>query len=334
MKIAKVVHAGRGATAVVEIDSDGEHVILLSPEVTVLDLLAADPAGRADLVQRQGDQRVALGQVSLRSPIHPGALRDFVSFEKHVEGMERARGHDTAPAAWFEHPTMIFMNPHSAIGTGEPVEPPPDAQILDFELEVGAVIGRDCRNITPEQAAEHIAGYTICNDWSARDIQSRDMRMGLGPSKGKDFATTIGPWIVTSDELQPNRQDDRLDLTMSVSINGVEFGRDRLSHMAWSFEEIVSYAARAASVRTGDVLMSGTCSGGALAERWGRTGVQGEPPSLQTGDVVTMTVERIGTIENRLVAPAPAVAPIPPAARLFDRPRSTTTTIHPKARTR
>lgn len=313
MKIAKLVHAGSVSVGIVV----GESVTLLGPDVMVLDLLAADPSGRDDLVIRHAADHVLLADVALRSPVHPGALRDFVSFERHVEGMEMPKGHTTAPAPWFEHPTMIFMNPHSAIGTGEPVEPPPDARVMDFELEVGAVIGRDCRNVTPDEAAGHIAGYTICNDWSARDIQSRDMRMGLGPSKGKDFATTIGPWIVTSDELAPHRVGDRLDLEMCVCINGVEFGRDRLSHMAWSFEEIVAYAARAAWVRAGDVLMSGTCSGGALAERWGRTGAQ-DPPPLATGDVVTMTVEAIGAIENRLAAPAPEVAPIPPATRLFD----------------
>jgi 2-keto-4-pentenoate hydratase/2-oxohepta-3-ene-1,7-dioic acid hydratase in catechol pathway len=315
VKIATVSHAGAEHAAVVL----GDTVALLAPTITVLDLLGADPGNRDDLVGRHGEAEVALADVALRSPVHPGALRDFVSFERHVQGMEAGKGHVSAPEPWYEHPTMIFMNPHSAIGTGEPVEIPPDAQVMDFELEVAAVIGRDCRNVTPEQAADHIAGYVICNDWSARDIQRRDMRMGLGPSKGKDFATTIGPWIVTADELAPFVRHDptRLDLEMCVCINGVEFGRDRLSNMAWSFEEIVAYSARAAWVRAGDVLMSGTCSGGALAERWGRTGTQ-DPPPLQVGDTVTMTVEGIGTIENRIAGRAPDVAPIPPATRLFD----------------
>jgi 2-keto-4-pentenoate hydratase/2-oxohepta-3-ene-1,7-dioic acid hydratase in catechol pathway len=316
MRIATVAHQGARRAAVVS----GDLVVLLAPSIGALDLLRADPGDREDLVARHGESEVALADVVLRSPVHPGALRDFVSFERHVQGMEAGKGHTSAPEPWYEHPTMIFMNPHSAIGTGEPVEIPPDAHVMDFELEVAAVMGRDCRNITPEQATECIAGYTICNDWSARDIQRRDMRMGLGPSKGKDFATTIGPWVVTADELAPHIRDaphQRLDLEMCVCINGVEFGRDRLSNMAWSFEEIVAYSARAAWVRAGDVLMSGTCSGGALAERWGRTGVQ-DPPPLQPGDTVTMTVEGIGTIENRLAPPSPEVAPIPPATRLFE----------------
>ena len=316
MRIATVVHTGRTTAAVVT----GDRVIVLGPGITALDLLRADPSDRRDLVARHVDDEVALGDVELRSPVHPGALRDFVSFERHVQGMEAGKGHTHPPDAWYEHPTMIFMNPHSALGSGEPVEIPPDARVMDFELEVAAVMGRDCRNITAEQATDCIAGYTICNDWSARDLQGRDMRMGLGPSKGKDFGTTIGPWVVTVDELAPFIRDAphrRLDLAMSVSINGVEFGADRLSNMAWSFEEIVAYSARAAWVRAGDVLMSGTCSGGALAERWGRTGVQ-DPPPLQPGDTVTMSVEGIGTIENQIVAGPPEVAPIPPATRLFD----------------
>lgn len=316
MKIATVAHLGAERAAVVRDDM----AVVLDASITALDLLRADPGDRDALVARHGEAEVALGDVALRSPVHPGALRDFVSFERHVQGMEAGKGHVSAPEPWYEHPTMIFMNPHSAIGTGEPVEIPPDAHVMDFELEVAAVIGRDCRNVTPDQAAECIAGYTICNDWSARDLQRRDMRMGLGPSKGKDFATTIGPWIVTADELAPYVSDGaarRLDLEMCVCINGVEFGRDRLSNMAWSFEEIVSYSARAAWVRAGDVLMSGTCSGGALAERWGRTGTQ-DPPPLQVGDTVTMTVEGIGTIENLIASRATEVAPIPPATRLFD----------------
>jgi 2-keto-4-pentenoate hydratase/2-oxohepta-3-ene-1,7-dioic acid hydratase in catechol pathway len=316
VKIATVeFQGGQRAAVVLELTA-----VVLDPTVTALDLLRADPHDRDELVQRHADVAVRREDLELRSPVHPGALRDFVSFERHVQGMEAGKGHAHPPDAWYEHPTMIFMNPHSAVGTGEPVEIPPDARVMDFELEVAAVMGRDCRNVTPEQASECIAGYTICNDWSARDIQGRDMRMGLGPSKGKDFGTTIGPWVVTTDELAPYLRQGppkRLDLAMSVSINGVEFGADRLSNMAWSFEEIVAYSARAAWVRAGDVLMSGTCSGGALAERWGRTGVQ-DPPPLQPGDTVTMTVEGIGTIENRIVAGPPEAAPIPPATRLFD----------------
>jgi 2-keto-4-pentenoate hydratase/2-oxohepta-3-ene-1,7-dioic acid hydratase in catechol pathway len=136
----------------------------------------------------------------------------------------------------------------------------------------------------------------------------------LGPSKGKDFATTLGPWIVTTDELEIYRRDDRLDLEMSVAVNGVRVGGDQLSNMAWSFEQMVSYASRGAWLRAGDVLASGTCATGALAESWGRTG-RIDPPALETGDVVTMTVQGIGEITNAVVPPGYAELPIPPARR-------------------
>jgi 2-keto-4-pentenoate hydratase/2-oxohepta-3-ene-1,7-dioic acid hydratase in catechol pathway len=190
---------------------------------------------------------------------------------------------------------------------------------MDLELEVAAVIGRDGRNLTPEQARDHIAGYTIFNDWSARDIQGDEMRLGLGPAKGKDFASTLGPWLVTPDELEPYRRDDRLDLGLQAWIDDVPLGEgDRLSSMAWSFEELVAYASRSAWVRAGDVIGSGTCGNGALAELWGRRGSTEDPPPLEPGNVVRVTVEGIGTIENTLVASDEELVALPPA-----RPRAT-----------
>jgi 2-keto-4-pentenoate hydratase/2-oxohepta-3-ene-1,7-dioic acid hydratase in catechol pathway len=141
------------------------------------------------------------------------------------------------------------------------------------------------------------------------------MKLGLGPSKGKDFATTIGPWVVTPDELDGHRDTDGvLDLAMRVSVNGTQVGADRSGNMGWSFEQLVSYASRAAWVKAGEVLASGTCASGSLAEGWGRSGVL-EPPPLQVGDVVEMSIEGLGTIANRIVAGASEVPAIPAARR-------------------
>jgi 2-keto-4-pentenoate hydratase/2-oxohepta-3-ene-1,7-dioic acid hydratase in catechol pathway len=152
-------------------------------------------------------------------------------------------------------------------------------------------------------AREHIFGYTVLNDWSARDLQRREMGVHLGPAKGKDFATTLGPWLVTADELEPYRDADGfLALDLRASVNGQLTGQDLLSNMGWPFEELVSYASRGAQVRAGDVLGSGTCgNGGCLAELWGRNG-KTEPPPLRPGDVVELAVEGIGTVRNRVVA--------------------------------
>ncbi|USX56311.1 fumarylacetoacetate hydrolase family protein [Lentzea sp. HUAS12] len=287
--------------------------------ITVLDLLHTEQLHSAgDTALRQGDT-VPLAGLRLLTPLEPPTVRDFVAFEEHVEGVVRSvSGGAAVPPEWFEAPTFYFTNPYAVIGAHDDVAVPPGCTALDFELEVAAIIGRVGRDLSPEAAREHIAGYTILNDWSARDLQRREMKVGLGPCKGKDFATTLGPVLVTADELEPWRDADGfLTLGMTVEVNGIEVGRDLLSNMGWPFEELVAYASRGTEVRPGDVLGSGTCgNGGCLAEKWGRhaAGVTG----LRRGDVVTMTVEGIGTIANTVVAGGDPVKI--PAAR--QRPRT------------
>jgi 2-keto-4-pentenoate hydratase/2-oxohepta-3-ene-1,7-dioic acid hydratase in catechol pathway len=164
-----------------------------------------------------------------------------------------------------------------------------------------------------------IFGYTIFNDWSARDLQSREMQVNLGPAKGKDFAGSLGPWIVTADELAGFRDADGfLALTCTASVNGVEVGRDLLSHMGWTFETMLAYAARDSRVVAGDVLGSGTVgNGGCLAELWGRCGAP-DPPPLRDGDMVTLSVEGIGSLTNRIVSAPPAPV-LPPYRRSSER---------------
>jgi 2-keto-4-pentenoate hydratase/2-oxohepta-3-ene-1,7-dioic acid hydratase in catechol pathway len=195
---------------------------------------------------------------------------------------------------------------------------PPGCRDLDLELEVAAVIGRAGTNIAPDKAKDHIAGYTIFNDWSARDLQMAEMALGLGMCKGKDFANTLGPWIVTPDELEPYRVRDRFDVTLNAKINGQSLGHDTLANMAWSFEELVAYASRGTWVRPGDVLGSGTCGNGCLLELWGRLGREYHPP-LQPGDAVTLNVQHIGTLTNVVVAGVEPIA-LPRARQVDYRP--------------
>ncbi|MFF7640868.1 fumarylacetoacetate hydrolase family protein [Streptomyces canus] len=262
-----------------------------------------------------------VSEVRLLPPLQPPTVRDFVTFEEHVEGVRRSvDGAGGVPEAWYDAPTFYFTNPYAVIGAHDDVPVPPGSAVLDFELEVAAVIGREGRDLTPEQARDRIIGYTVFNDWSARDLQSREMQVRLGPCKGKDTAATLGPYLVTADELEPYRDADGfLRLALTAQVNGEVVGKDLLSNMSWTFEEMVAYASRGTVVRPGDVLGSGTCgNGGCLAELWGVRGEQ-SPPPLKPGDTVTLTVEGIGTVSNTVV---PGEDPVPlPTARRRTRER-------------
>ena len=303
----------------------GEHGLHpLPPVVTVLDLVRAGLPAELDAgLSEQSAPPVPVERVRLLPPLEPPTVRDFVAFEEHVEGVRKAiDGVAGVVPEWYQAPTFYFTNPYALVGAYDDVPVPPGSQLFDFELEVAVVIGADGASLSPEQAREHVFGYTVLNDWSARDLQAREMRVNLGPAKGKDSATTLGPWLVTADELEPYRDDDGfLALDMRVSVNDVAIGQDLLSNMGWPFEELISYASRGTEVRAGDVLGSGTSgNGGCLAELWGTRG-DAAPPPLQPGDVVEMTVEGIGTIRNRVVAgiDLPPVAPARPRPRTRKR---------------
>jgi 2-keto-4-pentenoate hydratase/2-oxohepta-3-ene-1,7-dioic acid hydratase in catechol pathway len=310
-----------GTVAAGVVSADGLHALPDGP--TILDLVrsglpAALEAGTAAL----SAPPVPVESVRLLPPLAAPTVRDFVAFEEHVEGVVASVGDGSGVVPeWYQAPTFYFTNPYALIGARDDVPVPPGSQLLDFELEVAVVMGRDGTSVGPADARDRVFGYTILNDWSARDLQRREMKVSLGPAKGKDFATTLGPWLVTADELEPYRDPDGfLALDMRVSVNGVETGQDLLSNMGWPFEELISYASRGTVVRAGDVLGSGTCgNGGCLAELWGRRG-EISPPPLRPGDVVEMTVEGIGAIRNRVV-PGLDLPPVRPAR---PRPRSRT----------
>jgi 2-keto-4-pentenoate hydratase/2-oxohepta-3-ene-1,7-dioic acid hydratase in catechol pathway len=184
MKIARVAQENETRVAIVV--GDTAHV--LDPSVSILELLAADPPGRERLATRVERQRF-LGDVRLLAPIEPPTIRDFSVFEQHIEGvLMDADPQAVVPEVWYESPFCYFSNPHAVTGPGDEIAIPPGCHRLDLELEVGAVIGRAGTNLSREEAGTRIAGYTIFNDWSARDLQMAEMRLGLGVCKGKDFA--------------------------------------------------------------------------------------------------------------------------------------------------
>ncbi|MBV9000235.1 MAG: fumarylacetoacetate hydrolase family protein [Solirubrobacterales bacterium] len=316
MRIGRVDQGGSPRAAVI----DSHSVRVLAADIDSIDLLGLD-AGERDRLAQEVDAQIPLADAALLAPVNPPTIRDFSVFEQHIEGVIKDANPDAkVPHVWYESPFCYFTNPHALTGPGDEIPVPPGCRRLDLELEVAAVIGRAGRDLTPEEADKHIAGYTIFNDWSARDLQMAEMRLGLGMCKGKDFANTLGPWIVTPDELEPHRDGDRLDLNMRAEVNGIPLGTDTLANMAWSFPELVSYASRGTWVRPGDVLGSGTCGNGCLLELWGRRGRE-EPPPLGPGDVVSLHVEGIGTLTNSVVGGGVS-HPLPPARSGRRAPRS------------
>jgi fumarylacetoacetate (FAA) hydrolase len=219
-----------------------------------------------------------LAEVDFRPPVlQPPSVRDFYAFEQHVATARASRGLEV-PQEWYELPVFYFSNPAAIYGPGDEIPKPPETNELDYELEVAAIIGADGA----------IGGFTIMNDWSARDLQRAEMRVGLGPSKGKDFATSLGPIVVTPDEF------DGSSGAMVARVNGEERSRGELADMHHSWEAIVSHAARNTRLLPGDVLGSGTVGTGCILEH-------GDGRWLQPGDVVELDVEGIGTLRNTVV---------------------------------
>jgi len=228
------------------------------------------------------------------------SFRDFYAFEQHVKSARGRRGLEMIPE-WYEAPAFYFSNVASIVGPDSPIRKPADTQELDYELELGVVIGKEGGDIPIAEADSYIAGFTIVNDWSARDIQRREMKVGLGPAKGKDFATSIGPYLVTPDELEdrilPDRsRGNRYDLAMSARVNGREYSRGNAKDMHWTFAELISHASQNTVLKPGDLLGSGTVGTGCILE------IQDEDhPWLQPGDVVELEIERLGTLRNSVV---------------------------------
>ncbi|MEO8261659.1 MAG: fumarylacetoacetate hydrolase family protein [Pseudolysinimonas sp.] len=301
---------------------DGDWVLPFPDGLTVAEVLAGGLAALSDVRSRATGQGEPLGDVTLLAPLVPASIRDFVTFEEHVEGVSASvDGASEVVPEWYDAPTFYFTNPHTVLGPGA-VMSPPITERLDFELEIAAVLGgEDGTNLDATAAASRIFGYTIMNDWSARDLQGREMKVRLGPAKGKDFATTLGPWIVTADELAPFLDiDGFLAVRAEVRVNGALVGDDLVSNMGWPFPELIAYASRNSRVVAGDVLGSGTVGhGGCLAELWGRSG-ELVPPPLKSGDEVRMTVEGLGELVGLVGdgVPAPAI----PHARRRTRART------------
>jgi len=251
----------------------------------------------ADLLAAPADEPMAATDLAFGPPIlEPPSLRDFYAFEQHVGTMWQRRDMEI-PEAWYRLPIFYFSNTSEIRGPGEPVWRPRDSEELDYELEVAALIDTPVRDVDATHGEEAIGGYLVLNDWSARDLQREETTVRLGPAKGKDFASSIGPWLVTPDELADARKGAGYDLTMTASVNGEELSRGSWASAHFSFGEMIERASADVRLRPGDIIGSGTVGTGCLLEirdeRLGRY--------LQSGDTVTLAIERLGELTSSVI---------------------------------
>lgn len=252
---------------VVDVGFDGDMVAFIEAEAPI------------------GTTREVPGAV-LRRPLRPRSMRDFLAFEGHLLNVFPALGREI-PQEWYEVPAHYKGLPDTVIGPEEEVPWPAYTQKLDHELELAAIIGRSGKDIIEGQALDHVFGYTIWNDLSARDVQVRELAVALGPGKAKDWdgSNVLGPCIVTADEIDPH------DVDLEVRINGERWGGANTEEMHHTFESMIAYASQALTLYPGEVLGSGTATGGSGSElgRW-----------LQAGDVIEMEASGIGVLRNTI----------------------------------
>lgn len=252
---------------VVDLGFDGDMVAFIE---------AGAPVGKKTLV----------GHARLLAPLRPRSLRDFLSFEGHLRNALSRLGRPI-PSEWFDVPAYYKGMPDTVIGPEEEIPWPSYTSKLDYELELAAIIGRRGKNIAKEDALSYVFGYTIWNDMSARDVQTRELPISMGPAKAKDWdgSNVLGPCIVTADEIHPG------NLRMTVRINGEVRGEDNSAHMHHTFADMIHYTSQAQTLYPGEVFGSGTAAGGSGIEldRW-----------LQEGDLIEMEIEGIGVLRNRV----------------------------------
>jgi 2-keto-4-pentenoate hydratase/2-oxohepta-3-ene-1,7-dioic acid hydratase in catechol pathway len=273
--------AARLATLETMLESWDENLALAQ----AVALEAATPAGSkaTSIARRPFDSLTVLPPVS-----RPPAIRDAYCFEEHVKNARARRGL-AVPQEWYEIPVFYFSNPGALVGHRAAVRKPDWTEALDYELELGWVISRKVRDVREDEWRSVVAGFTILNDWSARDVQRREMAVGLGPAKGKDFATAIGPVLVTPDEIA-----DPYNLGMRARVNGETWSEGNSGSMHHRFDRMIEFASMDETLRPGDLIGSGTVTGGCGLEldRW-----------VKPGDVIELEIDGIGKLVNTVVRP-------------------------------
>jgi 2-keto-4-pentenoate hydratase/2-oxohepta-3-ene-1,7-dioic acid hydratase in catechol pathway/glyoxylase-like metal-dependent hydrolase (beta-lactamase superfamily II) len=299
----------------------GDAIHPMPPGVTLLELVGRGAEG----LREAGDQAlrsdpVRLDDVTLMAPIpRPPSIRDSLCFLDHMRNCQAAVGGGRVLSdTWYRIPAFYFACPATVLGPYEDAPMAPGSAWQDFELEIAAVIGVRGKDLTVEQAEQAIIGYTIFNDWSARDLQQLEGQLSIGQAKGKDSGVTLGPWLVTPDELEQYRRDGKLDLQVTALVNDHVIGSGSTAQMDWSFGEVISYMSRGVQLAPGDVVGSGTVPTCTLVEHLNPTALESFPGWLREGDVVTLRVQGLGETRQTVRASSPphrlAPRPNPEAA--------------------
>ncbi len=250
-----------------------------------------------DLVDPGDHALIRSGAGRLLPPVpEVRSIRDFFAFEEHVRNARNTRG-ENVPPEWYNFPVFYFSNHNSVIGSMDEMHYPHYTEQLDYEMELAFIIGREGKNIPADSYEEYIAGVTIANDWSARDVQRAETRIGLGPAKGKDFATSLGPYMLTAGDLSRYKVSrGKYDIDLSGMVNGKTYGSSNMKSIHFDLGQIIERASDEVTLRSGDILMTGTFGNGCILEMSNR-GI----PWLKRGDEVTIKSSRIGMLTNKVV---------------------------------
>ena len=252
---------------------------------------------------KNGNPNLSIKDVQLIAPVpNPTSVRDAYAFRQHVATARKNRGLEMIPE-FDEIPIFYFTNHNAVFGEGDFPVLQKHTEKLDFELECAAVIGKTGHNISTSDADDHIAGFMIMNDLSARALQMQEMKLNLGPAKGKDFGSTFGPWLVTKDELEPYKQTsmdgDRYDLKMKALVNGTQVSYDTLANMSWTFAQIIERVSYGVDIFPGDIIGSGTCGTGCFLELNGSKITNNQ--WLKPGDTISLDIFGLGSLTNKIV---------------------------------
>jgi 2-keto-4-pentenoate hydratase/2-oxohepta-3-ene-1,7-dioic acid hydratase in catechol pathway/glyoxylase-like metal-dependent hydrolase (beta-lactamase superfamily II) len=295
----------------------GDSIHAMPPGMTLLELIGRGADGLRQAGEdalRSASAVARLDEVTLLAPIpRPPSIRDSLCFLDHMRNCQAALGAGRVLAdSWYRIPAFYFACPATVLGPYDDVLAAPGSAWQDFELEIAAVIGPGGKDLTVEQAERAIIGYMIFNDWSARDLQQLESQLAIGQGKGKDSGVTLGPYLVTPDELEPYRRGGKLDLRVTALVNDAVIGSGSTAQMDWTFGEVISYVSRGVTLVPGDVIGSGTVPTCTLVEHLNPAALESFPGWLRDGDVVTLRVEGLGETRQTVRASA---APHPLPAR-------------------